>query len=301
MRKPCVMVAFWLVTFVFVSIAHAQNPFFAQPKKEPAAPSPVMNSELLEQIQIWQHALREKMSQLVHQAKNTGNVKPLSFLLLAAFAYGAIHAAGPGHGKAIAFSYILSQRPTVLQAMLFSNALALFHGVSGILFILVVRVLLGLGMTKNLETVTYVTQLVSFGLITCLGLWIVVKGLVTLNTRRNGSGSGTPRPNRRGRYAGPVLSALMIGAVPCPGVVTVMLFALSMELIVLGVVLGIAISVGMALTVSVVVLMAMSGKAVSLLVASKDAKRLMLVESFIQTVAGLALTVLGLLFFLANL
>jgi nickel/cobalt transporter (NicO) family protein len=301
MRKKVFTASFMFFFLLFASLGSAQNPFITKPEKQFEVPAPSIKNSLFSKILIWQQQLREKMSDLVHQAKDSRDIRPLLLLVMTAFVYGAVHAAGPGHGKAIAFSYILSQRPTRLQALLFSNTLAMIHGLSGILFVLVVRVLLRLGVTKNLETVTYVTQLVSFGLITCLGLWIFVKSLITVKTRKRDLGHDATRFVRDKQYAGPILSASAIGVIPCPGVVMVMLFALSMELIVLGVVLAIAISIGMAMTVSAVVLMAMSGKAVSLLVASKDAKRLISVEFFIETVAGLALTVLGLLLFLANL
>ncbi len=91
----------------------------------------------------------------------------------------------------------------------------------------------------------------------------------------------------------------MVGGIPCPGVVMVMLFALSMDLIALGVVLGIAISMGMALTVSIVVMLAVSGKSVSLAVASKKPDRIMLMENVMKVVGGLALAAIGAVFLVA--
>ena len=98
----------------------------------------------------------------------------------------------------------------------------------------------------------------------------------------------------------PVISALVVGCIPCPGVVMVMLFALSMDLIVLGVVLGVAISMGMAFTISVVVILATSDKAVSLAaVTSQKKERVILIESLIKIFAGLVLTIIGSLFLVA--
>jgi len=299
-KRLAAIILSWFLVLLFVSFSSGQNPFMAEPEEQKPGSSPAMKNELFLKIQMWQYELKEKMSGLVHEAKATGSLRPLALLFLAAFAYGAIHAAGPGHGKAIALSYILSQRPTLFQGMLFSNSLALFHGASGIIFVLVIRVVLSQSVVKNLEDVTQMTQIVSFSLVLCLGLWLFITSLVSLIRRKHGDNPGLVHERESKHYSGPVLAALAVGMIPCSGVVMVMLFALSLDLMVLGVALGVAISVGMALTVSVVVLMAMSGKTVSLSVASKHGNLLNYVESSIEIVAGLALAILGFLFLGAN-
>jgi ABC-type nickel/cobalt efflux system permease component RcnA len=299
-QRLCTVILLLFMATLCLSPSGAQNPFVSKPEKQKPTSAPTMKSRVFLKIQMWQHALKEKMSGLVHEAKATGSLRPLALLFLAAFAYGAIHAAGPGHGKAIALSYILSQRPTWFQGLLFSHSLALFHGASGILFVLAIRILLHQSVSKNLESVTHMTQIVSFSLVFCLGVWLVVKSVVGLLRRKNGQDPGMHETGAK-RHFGPILSALVVGMIPCSGVVMVMLFAMSLDLIVLGVALGVTISLGMALTVSVVVLMAMSGKAVSVSVASKHGTLLTYVESSIEIVAGLALAILGLLFLGANL
>ena len=81
----------------------------------------------------------------------------------------------------------------------------------------------------------------------------------------------------------------------------VMLFTLSMNLIALGIILGITISIGMALTVSIVVLITISGKVASLTAISKNSKRAVLIEYGIEVFAGLLLMTLGTCFLAANL
>lgn len=57
------------------------------------------------------------------------------------------------------------------------------------------------------------------------------------------------------------LPAVFIGMIPCPGVVLVVLFCLSLGLPRLGIMLACAITLGMASTLSLFVLTAMAGKA----------------------------------------
>jgi ABC-type nickel/cobalt efflux system permease component RcnA len=91
----------------------------------------------------------------------------------------------------------------------------------------------------------------------------------------------------------------MVGMIPCSGVVMVMLFALSMKLVGLGIMLGITISLGMALTITCTVVMVMSGKAVSLGVVGRHSNLAITMENLIETIAGLMVASLGLLFLAA--
>ncbi len=84
--------------------------------------------------------------------------------------------------------------------------------------------------------------------------------------------------------------------IPCPGVVMVMLFALSMNLVGLGIMLGVTLSLGMALTITCVVVIVISGKTISLGMAAKHGSLTITLEYLIETIAGLMITCLGLLF-----
>lgn len=301
MKKNRVALSSFIVVLLLASLVSAQNPFITKPEDHPAPPAPAIKSKLLMKLLIWQHELKERMTVLVRQAKAGGSFRPLVLLLAAAFAYGVIHAAGPGHGKAIALSYVLSQRPSWFQGVLFSSSIALFHGASGIILVLIIRLVLNQSVVRNLENVTHTSQIISFSLVTCLGLWILIKSIIKLKkTRRDGNQPYSDQKEAK-QYTGPILSAFVVGSIPCPAVVMVMLFALSMDLIGLGVILGVTISVGMALTITIVVIMAMSGKVASLASVSKHGNLARVVESFIEIVAGLALVTLGSLFLGANI
>lgn len=299
MKKTIIFLILFLIISI-VPLASANNPFTTKPINKPAAPILIIDNNFFAKISIWQYKLKTKMSALVRQAKSTGSIKPLLLLLMAAFAYGVIHAAGPGHGKAVALSYVLSQRPSYIQGMLFSNCVALFHGASGIIFVLVIRLILKTNIIKNLETVTNITQVASYGVITCFGLAIFIQSIYKLIKKKDQK-KQTNEIFKSGKQTNPVLLALVIGSIPCPGVIMVMLFTLSMDLIALGIILGITISMGMALTVSIVVLITISGKIVSLTAISNNSGRAVFIEHGIEMFSGLLLMTLGILFLGANL
>jgi ABC-type nickel/cobalt efflux system permease component RcnA len=281
-------------------MASAHNPFTTKPENQHDTSMPVIGNKVFQKISIWQHTLKAKMASLVRQAESTGSIQPLLLLILVALAYGVIHAAGPGHGKAIALSYVLSQRPSYIQGMLFSNCMALFHGASGIIFVLVIRLILKTNIIKNLETVTDMTQVISYSIITCFGLGIFIHSSYKL-IKKNDQKQPAFETSISGKYTSPVLLALAVGSIPCPAVVMVMLFALSMNLIALGIILGITISIGMALTVSSVVLITISGKSASFTAISKKSNRAVFIEYGIEAVGGLLLMTLGILFLGTNL
>ncbi len=298
--KQSVIFLILLLTFLIAPLASAHNPFTTKPENQHAASMPVISNKFFAKIIIWQQKLKAKMSSLVQQSESTGSIKPLLLLIMAAFAYGVIHAAGPGHGKAIALSYVLSQRPSYIQGLLFSNCMALFHGASGIIFVLVIRFILKTNIIKNLETVTNITQVISYSIIACFGLGIFIHSIYKL-IKKNDQKQHTYETFKSGEYTNPVLLALVVGSIPCPGVVMVMLFTLSMDLIALGIILGITISIGLALTVSIVVLITISGKVASLTAISKNSKRTVLIEFGIEVFSGLLLMTLGILFLGTNL
>jgi len=301
MRIAFFLFYLWVVCMVVIlPPALAQNPFTAKPesKARHMTTHAVAKNSFLTMITRWQHRLNRKMADLVREAKETHSVKPLAFLLLVAFAYGMLHAAGPGHGKALAVSYILSQRPKLFRGMFFGSCIALFHGLSGILFVLIIHIILQKNITGTLEDVTRTTQMISFGLIACLGLGILIKsGYKWIKSAKGGQPDYNGNHNRH--LYGPLLSALVVGIIPCSGVVMVMLFALSMKLVGLGIMLGLTISMGMALTITCVVVMVMSGKAVSLGMAEGHGSLAITMENLIEAISGLMVASLGLLFLAA--
>ncbi|MCK4768072.1 MAG: hypothetical protein KAS28_06740 [Desulfobacula sp.] len=252
------------------------------------APKPLIKSKFFVKIIFWQQKLKEKMSNLIREAKTRKSLAPFFILIASAFAYGVVHSAGPGHGKAVALSYILSCKPSFSQGLIFGNLVALTHGFSGIFFVLTVKYSLQTSISASLETMTNITQIISYSLITCLGLIIFFRTIYKWN--KNKTGHHEPRTKL---FANPFITAIAVGIIPCPGVVMVMLFAISLDLTWLGILLGTTISFGMASTITLVVIAGMSGKAAVLSLVSNHSRILILLEHMIEAMAGLLVACLG--------
>ncbi|MFH2057976.1 MAG: hypothetical protein ABIJ59_03655 [Pseudomonadota bacterium] len=139
---------------------------------------------------------------------------------------------------------------------------------------------------------THITQIISYSLICLLGLIIFAKSMYKCIKKSV--------PSQTRRFANPYITALAVGIIPCPGVVMVMLFAISLNLTWLGIVLGTFISIGMATTISCIVILGISGKSAVLSVTSNHKKLFAIIEPAIEIMAGLIIAGLG-LFFLITL
>jgi nickel/cobalt transporter (NicO) family protein len=287
-----------LLLLLSTPAAQAQDPFRSSKTQEPEVQATVPRATFLVRISLWQQQLKQEMAGLIGQAKTDGSLLPLLTLLGIAFGYGAIHAAGPGHGKAVAMTFMLSRKASVRSGLLFGSLIALFHGLSGTLCVLALHGIFKTGVSASLGTVSQVTQVVSFSLILILGLGILVSnGLALLNTVR--SGQDIPREEGAESTKALVPWAVSVGLIPCPGVIMVLLFCLSMDVLLLGLLLAVCISLGMAATISLVVLAASQGKGMALSFLSRQGLRH--AERAMGALSGAVVATLGGIFLAATL
>ena len=280
------------------TLVYAQSPFMSKKSSERVSETPAPQHSFLLKITLWQQQLKQKMVALIRQAHTEERIGPLIVVLLIAFGYGVLHAAGPGHGKAVAMSFILSRKASLSDGLLFGVLVALFHGFSGILCVLGLHYILQQSISGSLGTVSRITQMVSFSLIALLGLAIVFKNSYAFVSRNKIPAGETGNPSKTCQKSS-IPWALAVGLVPCPGVVMVMLFCLSMEVFILGLALAVAISLGMAATISLTVLAVVLGKGFSMKFFSEG--RAVVIEQCLGLASGVALTTLGTLFLLSTL
>jgi len=296
MKKIIAALILIVISCLWVSPVLSHNPFTSKPETQHKAPAPPVKSRFFVKLIIWQHQLKQKMSDLIRETRTTGNIKPLMFLLMLAFTYGVVHAAGPGHGKFVATSYVLSHKASVTGGLLFGTFFAFVHGLSGAVGVLGLRYLIQQSVSETLGSVTAVTQNISFGLIALLGLSVFLKNTYTLFFKADVD--PTVQDDGKSRK-GFMPWALAVGMVPCPAVVMVMLFCLSMDLLNLGLLLAASIALGMAATISTVVIVVVLGKAGTLQVIPKN--RVELIERILGIIVGMAVTLFGSVFLIASL
>lgn len=280
--------------------AKAQNPFTSKDDQQQVSSAPPLPHPFLTRIALWQQELNRKMAALTREAKETGSMRPLLALIIIAFAYGVLHAAGPGHGKAVTVSYLLSRGKNLSLGILLGNLTALFHALSGVGLVLTVHFVLQKGVAGSLGSVTHTTQLISYGLIVLLGAVLLIRSMVSW-CRQTGNKRSSSIGRSKDRLSHPLWPAIAAGMIPCPGVVLVMLFCMSLDVPGLGLLLVAFLTLGMAVTISAVGVAGLVGKNLVLKALERRHTMAENIERIIETAAALMVMTLGILFFAAIL
>ena len=263
MVRPVIYLLCLIFLILSVQQGMARYPFHHPGATEQLVSSNSPQSSFLETIIHWQQQLKEKMVPMIRGARTTHNVGPLLVAFMIAFVYGVLHAAGPGHGKVVTMSYVLSRNASMVSGLLFGTLIAFSHGFSAVICVFGIRYVLQKGFFGTFETISHTTQIVSFSLIALIGFGILLKsGYSLFGKAGQGARPDEIKPAEPKRAFVPW--AVTIGLVPCPAVVMVLLFCLSMNMLSLGILLAGFISLGMACTISAVVIAVIMGKDFSL-------------------------------------
>ncbi|MCC5857488.1 MAG: nickel/cobalt transporter [Ectothiorhodospiraceae bacterium] len=114
--------------------------------------------------------LTSGMRDLRHEASATNGL----WLILISFLYGMFHAAGPGHGKAVISTYLLTHRARVRRGLTLSFAASFLQAVTAIVLVFGLVRLAGWLSRDAMQQVATV-ELVSFGLVATLGALLCVR------------------------------------------------------------------------------------------------------------------------------
>jgi nickel/cobalt exporter len=244
----------------------------------------------------WIAQMQQSMQrQLAVAVKNlkSGNAIGAGLLLAGlSFVYGVVHAAGPGHGKAIISAYVLANEETVRRGILISFLAAMIQAFTAV--ILVGLLLLGLNAT-GFQVNAWVKQLetVSYGLVFLVGFYLLVTEIVRLWRRRRLAVGHVHHHHHDDVHdhhdhehhedceachhmvdartlTGPVswrkmaAVAMSVGIRPCSGAVLVLIFALTQGLFWAGVAATFAMAVGTAITIAVLATLALGSRELAL-------------------------------------
>jgi ABC-type nickel/cobalt efflux system permease component RcnA len=236
-----------------------ENPFVSKkaPTKEVKLPS--VASKVFARVMLWQHQLNTKLTEKIKQLQDDRSWATLFPLILVSFLYGVIHAAGPGHGKVVVFTYFMSRRSSIKKGLVLGNLISLFHAVSGVIIVLTLYFVIKTAYLSSFEAISRKIKLVSYSLIVFIGLVLLLGSLFKI---AKGSSQEAYNDVSAGWWdrRGVLPVALAVGMVPCPGVVIIMLFALSFNLLLTGVMMSFVMASGMAATISLAGLLSILGQ-----------------------------------------
>jgi nickel/cobalt exporter len=166
----------------------------------------------------------------------------LVLLLLTAFAWGALHALSPGHGKAMVAAYLVGTRGTARHAVALGATVTITH-TAGVFALGLVA--LGLSEYVLPEDLYPWLNLASGLLVLGVGGFVLRK-----NLRRRRHHHHHHGPPEQLSWRGILAMGTAAGLIPCPSALVVLLGAVAQGQIALGMLMIVAFSLGLAATLT---------------------------------------------------
>lgn len=251
MRQGKLLVSLMAAAFLALASPSFANPF-ASGGAEPGEPavSPVRASRPSERIVVGQLEFRERLASLIGEWKDTGSARSLWAMLAVAFAYGFLHALGPGHRKTIVFSMYVARKAPAGEPALVGFLLAGLHGGAAIGVLLAIRGVSG-ALSTRASSVAVWMEGGSYLLLIALAGFLSAKALCALLS------SCPPRPATRMGLGALLLS----GAYPCPGAILVLILSLTLDIVPVGMLAVASMSLGMSVPIVAAGYLAWFGRA----------------------------------------
>jgi len=196
--------------------------------------------EILHLVTTWQYKLNMLVSAQL-RGMEEGSLRGVAAILGIAFVYGVIHAAGPGHGKALVGFYFLKKGGSYARAFRMGYLIAVIHALSALTLTLVLFYAVQALFSKTFREVSQLSMQISGALIFAVGFYLAYEAYQHRRAKED-----EPQPGKKSELA----VAVSAGIVPCPGVMTITLFALSLGHVAVGIATAVAMSIGMGLTIS---------------------------------------------------
>jgi len=284
----------------------ADNPFLTAPKKEEQKVTPqrsfypAIMQKAFSTLSQAQRRLHEKISGFARQLKKDPSIKIIVLLFAVAFLYGVIHALGPGHGKAFAVSYFISEKADVKKGAILGNLIAFIHVGTSVVLVLIIYSVVRSTVLNHVEDTTRTISLISYALITLIGLTLLflrIKNKTHHSPHDYSHGEGLSTGSNKS-----IISvALAAGIVPCPGTIMLLIFSMSLGMLLLGILLALAIAAGMAVTISLAGIAAILSRRLLLDVILKTQNMRLILANGMEFAGCIAIVLLGGALFISSL
>ena len=226
---------------------------------------------LIAGIQDVQRTLHRQLASAMHAVQEEGIAASWTLIGLSFF-YGVFHAAGPGHGKVVISTYLLTHESALRRGLVLAALSSLMQGVTAVVAVAATVAVLDLSL-RQAQSAAAPLEMVSYGLVMLVGVMLLVGRVRKIARRTAKARAHHAHDNVHddehecsdcGHVHGPsreVLEAplslkamaalvLSVGIRPCSGGILVLLVAYSLDLPWAGVAAVLAMSAGTAMTVS---------------------------------------------------
>lgn len=215
------------------------------------------HNELIVSLTKLQEKLNRTMAIEIKALKDQQNQSLLFGLMTISFVYGIFHAMGPGHGKSIISSWIISKQRRLADVMFTSVLAAVFHALSAALIVGGTYVILDKFAAVSTQKLNSYLEIAAAILVISIGISMIIRLIYNKWTK---TGSTPEQISSSHLLRNPFIVALSIGIVPCPVTSVILIFCLTLGLIWQGILLVISFAVGMGLTLVTISLLVWSLK-----------------------------------------
>ena len=204
------LLALALITMAPSGTATAQHGAFAvaqvSPDRaltagRPSPSAPIAEPGMFAGVYNWlltqQQRLNRELAAAVKELKQAGSFSAAMVLGFIGFSYGVLHAAGPGHGKAVISSYVLANRETVRRGILLSFLSAFIQALSAIVLVGVLFVVLNKTSMEMTAAERWI-ETISWAFVAAIGAWLLVGQLREIIARHRPS-TGTVKTHTHAR------------------------------------------------------------------------------------------------------
>ena len=252
-------------------------------------------------------------------ADNT-NISSGAAIIISSLLYGIFHAAGPGHGKVILTTYLLSQPEKVGKSIILAICSALVQGLVAVILVYGLFYLFDF-VSKDIKYAVIWSERLAFTLIILLGLTLLWRGLRRsrfFSSKQVEASHNHSHDHAHHTKHGEVCSTcghahiptpeqvddavnwrtslgivLSIGMRPCTGAVLVLIFSQFYRIPIIGLFAVLAMSVGTAFTISILALVSVYARNFAVKKLSPTLESGEMVGSLLAVIGGLILVILG--------
>lgn len=292
-------------------------------------------------IESKQRYFYDKMSKTLRKVR-AGNDRQAAFLLMFfSFVYGVLHAAGPGHGKAVVSAWLLANEQQLRRGITIASMAAFIQALTAIVIVSTVLLFVQAAGTKARFIATSL-EAFSFGLIALVGVFLIWRTLKSQfkakqqnvadqhanhdrshNHMHHNHAHGESCPTNlsaaascdcghahmptaqdvSGDWSWPkaVSLAFAVGIRPCSGAILVLLLSSTIGLYWVGVASAFAMAVGTGITVSAVAVLTVVSKNFAMKLTGQDNRWFDLVLFGVKLLAGIFIMLSGGFLFWATL
>lgn len=228
----------------------------ATPPHSPGFTMPGLLQDIIGFVAQMQRALIDTLTARTAALESGATPGIVAAIVGVAFLYGVFHAAGPGHGKFVIATYLVTHKERFRRGVGMAVIMAGAQAVSAIVIVSVIALVLRAASGVVLDSVN-ILEAASYGLIILIGLGMAYRTVRGQPHHCAVHDHGDHHADRRKGWAARLLPdgparnlAVAVGVRPCSGAIIILLFTLANGLFLVGIVATLVMAVGVAMTVS---------------------------------------------------